>query len=88
MSLPGIVGVPLAQAAESLRAALAAAVEVDATKRHGLAMGLSDAESRDVIGVWVTYYQTTPDPVPWEQVRRAMTRRALDQSWRPLEWDR
>lgn len=57
--------------------------EVDAAMQHARNRGLSDTDAREVIDIWVSWYETAPYPFSWMWIRDAMNRRAKGMDWRP-----
>ena len=59
------------------------ALEYEQALGAGHAIGLSEDQTREVIEAWVAHYRSTPWPIDWAKVRKAIILRACDEEWRP-----
>jgi hypothetical protein len=66
-----------------IEAAIEQAQEIERTKLCGKAYGLTDEQTAEVIVVWTAWYRTTPYPVSYVRIRRALSDRFEGAEWHP-----
>lgn len=59
------------------------AMEAERTREHGYCLGLTEEEVRETVREWSDIYRTRPDPLPWDRVRAALTKRVMDKAGVP-----
>lgn len=59
------------------------AIEVERTRGHGAAVGLTPVQVEEVITAWARYCDDIGQPVSWPRVRQALRARASGDPWRP-----
>jgi hypothetical protein len=56
------------------------AMEAERTREHGYCLGLTEDQVKETVAEWSQRYKARPEPLPWDLVRAALTKRVMDEA--------